>query len=50
MIEFIWVYYAVMRPNDTDGMVYSVDPGQTAALEAVWFSSAGFALSICPNT
>ena len=32
-----------MSPNDADGMANSVDPDQTAPLEAVWSGSALFA-------
>ena len=32
-----------MSPNDADGMANSVDPDQTAPLEAVWSESALFA-------
>ena len=31
-----------MTPNDTDGMANSVDPDQTAPLEAVWSGSTLF--------
>ena len=30
----MWFYHRVMSPNDTDGMANSVDPDQTAPLEA----------------
>ena len=40
-----------MSPNDADGMANSVDPDQTAPLEAVWSGSALFAqVHICPKT
>ena len=32
-----------MHPKDADGMADSVDPDQTASLEAVWSWSALFA-------
>ena len=31
----MWLYHRVMSPNDVDGMENSVDPDQTAPLEAV---------------
>ena len=39
----MWLYHRVMSPNDADGMANSVDPDQTAPLEAVWSGSALFA-------
>ena len=39
----MWLYNRVMSPNDADGMANSVDPDQTAPLEAVWSGSALFA-------
>ena len=39
----MWLYHAVMSPNDADGMANSVDPDQTAPLAAVWSGSALFA-------
>ena len=35
--------YHTLSPNDANGMANSVDPDQTAPLEAVWFGSALFA-------
>ena len=37
----MWFYEKVMGPKDADRMVNSVDPDQTAHLEAVW---SGFTL------
>ena len=31
----MWLYHRVMSPNDADGMANSVEPDQTAPLEAV---------------
>ena len=31
----MWRYHRVMSPDDVDGMANSVDPDQTAPLEAV---------------
>ena len=39
----MWLYHRVMSPKDADGMANSVDPDQTAPLEAVWSGSALFA-------
>ena len=39
----MWLYQRVMSPNDADRMANSVDPDQTASLEAVWSGSALFA-------
>ena len=39
-----WLYYRVMCPNDADGIANSVDPDQTAPVEAVWSGSA-----VCPD-
>ena len=39
----MWLYHTVMSPNNADKMANSVDPDQTAPLEAVWSGSAHFA-------
>ena len=31
----MWLYHRIMSPNGADGMANSVDPDQTAPLEAV---------------
>ena len=42
-IEKVWCNIAFMHRKDADGMANSVDPDQTASLEAVWSWSALFA-------
>ena len=46
----MWVYHTVMCPKDADGMANSVDPHQTAPLEAVWSESTPFAQTSLSKT
>ena len=39
----VWWNIALMHPKEADAMANSVDPDQTASLEAVWSWSALFA-------
>ena len=39
----MWLYHRVMSPNHAEGMANSVEPDQTAPLEAIWSGSALFA-------
>ena len=39
----MWLYHRVISPKGEDGMASSVDPDQTAPLEAVWSGSTPFA-------
>ena len=39
----MWLNYRVMSPDDTDLMINSVDPDQTAPSGAVWSGSTLFA-------